>query len=55
MHGQVPAKRAVLVSAEDAARMVRSGDWVDYGVTLSQPDVFDKALAERKSELTEPG
>ncbi len=44
-------KQARLVSAEDAARIVKSGDWVDYCVTLCQPDVFDKALAARKSEL----
>lgn len=25
--------------------------WIDYGVALSQPDVFDKALAARKDEL----
>lgn len=43
--------RAVPISAEAAARLVKSGDWVDYGVTLSQPDVFDRALAARKEEL----
>ena len=26
--------------------------WLDYGVALCQPDVFDKALAARKDELT---
>jgi acyl-CoA hydrolase len=25
--------------------------WLDYGVALSQPDLFDRALAERKDEL----
>jgi acyl-CoA hydrolase len=39
------------ISAEQAARLVESGDWVDYGVTLSQPDVFDRALAARRDEL----
>lgn len=39
------------ITAEDAARLVSSGDWIDYGATLSQPDVFDRALAARKSEL----
>jgi acyl-CoA hydrolase len=43
--------RAVPITADAAARLVRSGDWVDYGVTLCQPDVFDKALAARKDEL----
>ena len=31
-------------------RLVRSG-WVDYGVCLGQPDLFDAALAARKAEL----
>jgi len=44
-------KQARHLSAAKAASLVRSGDWVDYGVTLGQPDVFDKALAARKAEL----
>ena len=44
-------KQAQLISAEQAALIVKSGDWVDYGVTHCQPDVFDHALAARKSEL----
>ena len=39
------------ISAPDAAGLVKSGDWVEYGTTLCQPDVFDQALAERKAEL----
>jgi acyl-CoA hydrolase len=39
------------VSAEDAAALVRSGDWLDYGAVLAQPDAFDKALAARVGEL----
>jgi acyl-CoA hydrolase len=39
------------ISAEEAAALVRSGDWVDYGSLLGQPDVFDRALAARKHEL----
>ena len=41
------------ISAADAAGLVKSGDWVEYGTTLCQPDVFDQALAERKAELRE--
>ena len=44
-----PAKH---ISAAEAAALVRSGDWVDYGTSLCQPDVFDKALAARVSELS---
>jgi acyl-CoA hydrolase len=42
---------AKLISPEDAAKLVRSGDWVDYGVGLGQPDLFDRALARRKDDL----
>jgi acyl-CoA hydrolase len=44
-------KSAQHVSAAKAAGVVKSGDWIDYGVSIGQPDVFDKALAARKSEL----
>ena len=40
------------VSAEHAASLVKSGMWLDYGASLCQPDAFDKALGERKEELT---
>ncbi len=39
------------ISATEAAGLVKSGDWVDYGAVLSQPDAFDRALAARKTEL----
>lgn len=44
-------KSAREITAEYAAGIVRSGDWVDYGTCLSQPDVFDAALARRAAEL----
>lgn len=44
-------KQACHISAAEAVSLVRSGDWIDYGITLCQPDVFDKALATRKAEL----
>ena len=39
------------ITAEAAARLVQPGMWLDYGASLSQPDVFDVALAKRRSEL----
>ena len=39
------------ITAENAARMVKSGDWVDYGFGFSMPWTIDKALAARKEEL----
>jgi len=44
---------AKTISAHDAAALVRSGDWLDYGAVLAQPDAFDRALAERAADLSE--
>ena len=46
---QVPAQR---ISPDQAAAMVRSGMWIDYGGGLAQPDVFDAALARRATGLS---
>ena len=43
------------ITASEAAALVKSGDWLDYGASLAQPDVFDQALAERVNELTNVG
>src|SRR5882672_5692284 len=48
---RVARTRATPISAEEAAGLVRSGMWLDYGVALCQPDVFDKALAARREGL----
>src|SRR3990172_11942501 len=39
------------VTAEEAAALVQSGHWVDYGFGMGQPDLFDRALAARAPEL----
>ncbi len=46
------ASKARTVSAEEAAGLVRSGMWIDYGAGLCQPDVFDRALAARRADLS---
>jgi acyl-CoA hydrolase len=46
---RTPATR---ISAEEAAGLVRSCMWLDYGVSHSQPDVFDKALAAHAAGLS---
>jgi acyl-CoA hydrolase len=51
MNPRKAASTAKHISAEEAASLVRSDCWLDFGVTLSQPDVFDKALAARADEL----
>ena len=43
--------RQKLMTADQAAQLVKSGDWVDYGWTTGTPDAFDKALAKRTDEL----
>ena len=40
-----------LVSADEAVKIVKSGDWVDYGWCTGTPDDLDKALARRTDEL----
>ena len=40
------------ISADEAAGFVKSGMWLDYGTALCQPDVFDRALAARITDLT---
>lgn len=42
-----------LVSAEEAVKCVRSGDWVDYGWCTGTPEALDAALAARHEELTD--
>ena len=42
-----------LTTAEEAVKVVKSGDWVDYSWANSHPVVLDKALAARKDELTD--
>ncbi len=50
---RVAKSTAKTISAEAAAQMVKSGMWIDYGASITQPDVFDRALAARKSELSD--
>ena len=44
--------RSKLVTAEQAAKIVQSGDWVDYGICLGHPVATDQALARRAGELS---
>ena len=52
MNMRTARHKAGVISAEQAASFVKSGMWLDYGTSLCQPDVFDKALAARAAELT---
>ncbi len=42
---------ARMITAAQAALLVKPGDVLDYGITFSQPDAFDRALATRVGEL----
>ena len=50
MYGKYQSK---VVTAEQAAKAVQSGDWVDYGFGGGYPELMDKALAARKGEVTD--
>jgi len=44
-------KAALTILPAAAAAVVESGQWIDYGFGLAQPDLFDQALAQRGPEL----
>ena len=43
--------RSKLKTAEEAVKIVKDGDWVDYGSNNSCPIALDAALAARRDEL----
>lgn len=47
------AYRKKLTTADDAVKVIKSGDWVDYGWSTLTANALDKALARRASELTD--
>lgn len=42
-----------LRTPEEAVRVIKSGDWVDYTSNVCFPSLLDAALARRKEELTD--
>ena len=40
-----------LVTADEAAKKVKSGDWIEYAFGVSSSCAFDEALSKRKNEL----
>ena len=53
MYQRISKCAATKISANEAAGLVRSGMWLDYGVALGQPDQFDIALAARAESLVD--
>lgn len=45
--------RQKLTTADEAVKVVKSGDWLDYGWSVCSPIALDKALAKRMGELTD--
>jgi acyl-CoA hydrolase len=51
MTRRIAGAKATRISAAQAASLVKSGMWLDFGGSVSQPDAFDVALAARAAEL----
>lgn len=49
--GRMDEYKKKLVTAEQAVKVVQSGDWVEYGEFTGMVRSLDKALAKRKNEL----
>lgn len=45
--------KAKLTTADEAVKAIKSGDWVDYGWTVTTPIALDRALAKRMEVLTD--
>ena len=45
--------RKKLRTPDEAVRVVKSGDWLDYSSNLGFPVLLDEALARRRDELTD--
>ena len=43
--------RRKLVTPEEAVKVIKPGDWIEYGFCVCAPIELDKALAARKDEL----
>lgn len=43
--------RSKLTTADEAVKVIKSGDWVDYGFCNTHPHVLDEALVRRAPEL----
>lgn len=42
-----------LTTADEAVKVVKSGDWLDYGFVATTPVALDSALSKRMTELTD--
>ena len=42
-----------LTTADEAVKVINSGDWVDFGWAVGTPVALDAAMAKRLPELTD--
>ncbi|HHY12820.1 MAG TPA: butyryl-CoA:acetate CoA-transferase [Firmicutes bacterium] len=45
--------RQKLRTPDDAVRLIKNGDWVDYGMNSNIPELLDAALSKRAGELVD--
>jgi len=45
--------KAKLRTADEAVKVVKNGDWIDYITALGMPVLLDEALSKRREELTD--
>ncbi len=45
--------KSKLTTPDEAVKIVKRGDWVDYCTALGMPVLLDRALAKRRDELTD--
>lgn len=51
LHDFLAEYREKLITPDEAVKVVKSGDWVDYTSNLGMPVLLDRALARRRDEL----
>jgi hypothetical protein len=52
--GESDRTRAKRISAADAAALVDSGDWVEYGSGIGQPDVCERRGVRASCVVVDP-
>ena len=53
MMGYEQEYKSKLTTPEEAVKIVKNGDWIDYGAYMGFPVLLDAALAKRKNELSD--
>lgn len=51
--GHASEYRQKLRTPDQAVKLIKSGDWVDYGMNSNIPELLDEALSKRAGELVD--